>query len=248
MRCCGVVELRQYTLKPGTRDVLIDLFDEHFVESQEAVGMTVIGQFRDRLRADRFVWLRGFPDMEARHAALEAFYSGPVWAAHAAAANDTMLAWDDVLLLKPLGPETAFDLRPDARMVSRERSATVLAGIHRMGPSINAEFVARFEREVAPALVANEIRIEGVFVTESASNTFSRLPVREGERVLAWIGTVDERAHPPGWLDDLAGATGPGSATVLAGERAHILYLEPTSRSMLGNGRRAARRRGPSHC
>jgi hypothetical protein len=42
-RCCPVVELRQYTLKPGQREVLIDLFDKYFVESQEAAGMTIIG-------------------------------------------------------------------------------------------------------------------------------------------------------------------------------------------------------------
>jgi hypothetical protein len=45
--CCPIVEFRQYTLHPGSRDVLIELFDGEFVESQEAVGMKVIGQFRD---------------------------------------------------------------------------------------------------------------------------------------------------------------------------------------------------------
>ncbi|MGH2474717.1 MAG: NIPSNAP family protein, partial [Candidatus Limnocylindrales bacterium] len=76
--CCPVVELRQYTLHAGQRDVLVELFDREFVESQEAVGMELIGQFRDLDRPDRFVWLRGFPDMERRRRALEAFYGGPV--------------------------------------------------------------------------------------------------------------------------------------------------------------------------
>ena len=44
--CCPVVELRQYTLHPGKRDVLIDLFDREFVESQEALGIKIIGQSR----------------------------------------------------------------------------------------------------------------------------------------------------------------------------------------------------------
>ncbi len=57
--CCPIVELRQYTLHPGKRDVLIDLFDREFVESQEALGMKVIGQFRDLDNPNRFVWLRG---------------------------------------------------------------------------------------------------------------------------------------------------------------------------------------------
>jgi hypothetical protein len=55
----SVFELRQYTLYPDQRDVLIELFDREFVETQEAVGMRVVGQFRDLDRADRFVWVRG---------------------------------------------------------------------------------------------------------------------------------------------------------------------------------------------
>ena len=42
VRSCPIVELRQYRLWPGRRDVLIDLFDREFVESQEADGMQVL--------------------------------------------------------------------------------------------------------------------------------------------------------------------------------------------------------------
>ena len=63
--CCPVVELRQYTLVPGARETLIELFEREFIETQEATGMTVIGQFRDLNNPDRFVWLRGFSDMDA---------------------------------------------------------------------------------------------------------------------------------------------------------------------------------------
>ena len=51
-RDCSVIELRQYMLHPGQRDALIELFDREFVETQEAVGMRVIGQFRDLGRPD----------------------------------------------------------------------------------------------------------------------------------------------------------------------------------------------------
>lgn len=44
--CCPVVELRQYTLRSGKRDVLIDLFDREFVETPE-VRTKILGQFRD---------------------------------------------------------------------------------------------------------------------------------------------------------------------------------------------------------
>jgi hypothetical protein len=71
-----IVELRQYTLHPSSRDTLIDLFEREFLESQEACGMTLIGQFRDLDDPDRFVWFRAFSDMEQRKAALACFYGG----------------------------------------------------------------------------------------------------------------------------------------------------------------------------
>src|SRR5690348_6640492 len=103
-----VVELRQYTLRPGQRDVLIELFDREFVESQEAAGMAIVGQFRDLDDPDRFVWIRGFASMPARAKALAAFYGGPVWKQHAAAANATMIDSDNVLLLRPATASAGF--------------------------------------------------------------------------------------------------------------------------------------------
>lgn len=97
----SVVELRQYTLHAGRRDELIALFEREFIEPQEALGMRVIGQFRDLDAPDRFVWLRGFRDMSSRAASLAAFYGGPVWQAHRDAANATMIDSDNVLLLQP---------------------------------------------------------------------------------------------------------------------------------------------------
>ena len=73
--------------------------------------MELIGQFRDLDRPDRFVWMRGFPDMQGRRKALEAFYGGPIWKTHAAAANAAMVGVDDVLLLRPIAPSTAFEAR-----------------------------------------------------------------------------------------------------------------------------------------
>ena len=96
----NLIELRQYLLHAGQRDTLIDLFDREFVETQEAVGMDVLGQFRDPQRPDYFVWFRGFPDMTARHESLTAFYEGPVWARHRDVANATMIDSDNVMLLR----------------------------------------------------------------------------------------------------------------------------------------------------
>jgi hypothetical protein len=198
--------------------------------------MTLIGQFRDRRRADRFVWLRGFSSMESRHEALEAFYDGPIWSADRNEANNTMADSDDVLLLKPARPELAFHI--DARMGTPPHDrgpATVLAGIYQMPRPVDTWLVSQFEQQVAPILQANRVKLEGVFVTEAARNTFTRLPVREGEHVLVWFGVVRGHGSSPGWIDRLAGMT------ALDNRPVSLLELEPTPRSSLGEGPKAAR-------
>jgi hypothetical protein len=235
--CGSVLELRQYTLKAGHRDALIDLFERHFVEPQEAAGMTLIVQFRDRRRADRFVWIRGFANMESRHKALETFYEGAVWAAHREEANNAMLDSDHVLLLKPARPELAFrvDFGTGGRVPRDLGTVIVLAGVYLMPRSADAQTVSQFEQQVAPVLRANGIQIEGVFLTESAPNTFARLPVREDEHVLVWFGTVSGGEFSRSSLDDIAGQTTLDNLPV------SLLELEPTPRSILGTGPKAAR-------
>jgi quinol monooxygenase YgiN len=97
-----VLELRRYTLHPGRRDDLIELFEREFVEPQEEAGAHLFGLFRVPASPDEFVWLRGFRSMAARKEALEAFYFGPAWKAHREEANETMIDSDNVLLLRPV--------------------------------------------------------------------------------------------------------------------------------------------------
>jgi quinol monooxygenase YgiN len=189
-RCCAVVELRQYTLHPDQRDTLIALFDREFVETQEAVGIRVVGQFRDLDDPDRFVWLRGFADMPARAAALTAFYSGPVWQQHRNAANTTMIDSDNVLLLKPLSAASGFlassALRP-AQEVTTKPTAIVVATIYYFDQRIDAGFADFFNGSIAPLVNAVGAEVLASFVTESALNTFPKLPVRAGEHVFVWF-------------------------------------------------------------
>ena len=217
--CCNVLELRQYTTRSGERETLISIFDRYFVESQEAEGMTVIGQFRDRRRPDRFVWLRGFSDMESRHRALERFYGGPVWAEHRNEANATMLEFHDVLLLKPARPDLAFRLDPCDRPALGEElpAETVLAGIHSLSRPADPEVVSSFEKQ----LRASGVRMDGLFVTEPSPNTFTGLPVREGKNVLVWFGAL----------------AGGEWRSLLADPPALLLELDPAPRSLWGRPR-----------
>ena len=107
-----VIELRNYVMQPGRRDVLIDLFEREFIEPQEALGGRVLGTFRNIDNPDRFVWLRGFADLDARYSALDGFYTSDIWKAHRTEANATMIDSDDVLAV-----------RDDSRFYSRRSSA-----------------------------------------------------------------------------------------------------------------------------
>ena len=192
----AIVELRQYTLKTAQRDVLIALFDRHFIEPQEDAGAWVIGQFRDLDDPDRFVWLRGFPDMPSRAAALQAFYTGGVWRAHSKAANATMIDSDNVLLLRPACPGSGFaaGTRPPAGAGGPERGSLVTVTICAAEPARTGELVALFTEQLRPALAGSGAEVVAVYVTEASPNTFPALPVREGENVLVWFARFPDRA------------------------------------------------------
>jgi len=194
-RCCAVLELRQYTLHPGKRDVLIDLFEREFVESQEAVGIELVGTFRDLDRPDRFVWIRGFPDMPSRARSLQAFYFGPVWQAHREAANATMIDSDNVLLLRPAGAGAGFAKPPTPRApvgTTIRPKSRVLATIYAFDAPVDEAFKSFFDRELSPALAEAGIAPIARLETEPAENTFPRLPVRTGEHVFVWLARFDD--------------------------------------------------------
>ncbi|MER7364382.1 NIPSNAP family protein [Nonomuraea wenchangensis] len=215
-----IYELRRYTLRPGRRDALIELFEREFVEPQEAAGMRVAGTFRDPDAPDTFTWLRGFPDMAARKAALESFYSGPVWLAHREEANATMLDSDDVLLLRALTEPAPLPRPPVGAPESP--AATYVATIY----PADDDLVGHFATVVAPVLTEAGVPPVASFATEHAENTFPRLPVRSGVNVVVWFARWEED------VPDLAAVDLPlvESRLTAAPQR---LRLRPTARSAM---------------
>jgi quinol monooxygenase YgiN len=197
--CCPVVELRDYTLHPEQRDVLIELFDREFVESQEEVGMMIIGQFRDLDDPNRFVWLRGFRDMPTRAKALSAFYGGPIWKAHRDVANATMVDSSNVLLLRPVRPNSGFPSENNDRPpigYTEVPDRLVVATLYYFDAPVGTEFLDFFERMLKPELMDSGASILAYFVTESSENTFPQLSVREGENLFVWFSSfTDEAAY-----------------------------------------------------
>jgi hypothetical protein len=237
-----IVELRQYTLRPGKRDILIDMFDASFVAPQEAAGIKVIGQFRNLDDPNKFVWIRGFPDMVSRAASLTAFYTGPAWRSRRDSANATIIDNDNVLLLRPVHAGSGFVIERDDRPpagTTGARKGLVVATIYHIDPTAQreGEFVEFFERSVAPLVEAAGARIIATLVPERSSNTFPGLPVREGEHVFVWLSRfADEKAFArfesalaanPRWRDSLAVEL---SSKI---REPQTLRLSPTARSLL---------------
>ncbi|WP_394843964.1 NIPSNAP family protein [Pendulispora brunnea] len=213
------IELRQYTLRPGTRDTMIELFDREFVETQEAVGMKIIGQFRDQSDPNRFVWIRGFRDLGSRATSLKAFYEeGLAWKTHRESARATMIDTNDALLLHPARANSGFALEGATRTTTAPKSL-VTATLHHFAGQPGEDQVAYFERSLKPALTAAGASILAYFVTDPSPNTYPRLPLREGEHAFVWFARYDDAAanlpQLPAW------------------GRTHVLRLAPTARSLL---------------
>lgn len=214
-----ILELRQYSTRPGRRDDLIALFDREFIETQEAVGAAIVGQFRDLDRDDRFVWLRGFETMPQRQSALERFYTGPGWKAHSHEANATMDDVSNVLLLRPASAADGFaewGQRPaPGEVVPASR---ITATIYYRDRPFDQDFLERFNREIRPRLAEAGTIPLACFQTEYAENTFPALPVRVGEHVFLWFART--------------AIDGPDAAVPTV-SRVERIRLGPTARSLL---------------
>ena len=231
-----IFELRQYTLYGGKRDTLISLFEKNFIETQDLVGGHVLGTFRDLDDPDRFVWLRGFRDMQARPHALEAFYGhSPAWLAHKKEANATMVDSDNVLLLRPAS--SPFQFQSSAPVSSNSRAIYGVT-IHYLGGVNEMQFAEFFTQALLPRLNASGVHPMAILTTEEEPNNFPRLPVREHDRVFLWMARwASEEDHAAfaaqirtwsGWRDKAPEAVLPAVM-----RKPEQLRLKPTSCSPL---------------
>ena len=158
---CEIIELRQYTLVPGSTSAFVELFEEHLVAPQEALGMQLLGIFTRPDEDDKFVWLRGFAARSERKRALEAFYYGPVWKQHREQANGMMIDSDDVHLLRPApGCPTIEDLIAESP-----------------GDPASTSFALTVAPRPVVADQSDRAARTAVLETEPTANDFPQLPV-----------------------------------------------------------------------
>lgn len=191
-----VVELRRYDIAPGQRDRFVRYFDAYFPEAFEQLDCMVFGQFEDRAAPTKFVWLRGYHDINARPIADAAFYYGPVWREHRVKVNALFPGEsDNVLLLRPLNANTGVTVLPAVDPVddSHHARGVAVAQIFAVKKGDEDAFAERAQAAFKRYASA-QVHPAGVLVTLDVPNNFPQLPIRTDGPFLVWLGLVENDA------------------------------------------------------
>jgi hypothetical protein len=195
----NTLELRNYLLKPNMLEHFIDYFEEHFIFSQQDAGIHALGQFRIIGEPNRLVWLRGFSDMQTRFEALQKFYGGPVWEKYGPMANEMMLEWHNVHLLRPLSEIDTLMCGSNAGIVAAKLDAgtispdtgVIVIDFYRAIPGKRDGMIGSFKKHVAHKYDGAASQLRGYFVAEMSENKFTRLPVIQNEDDFVVITAYD---------------------------------------------------------
>jgi hypothetical protein len=224
----SAIEFRRYTVQEAERTHFAQYFEAYFPEAFQQMGAMVLGQFLERGNPLGFTWIRGFRSMDDRASVNQAFYDGPLWKEHRQTMNARVIDHTNVLLLRPLHPETAVVCLPsvDAVRATQGAGGIVVAQIFRVEAGQVEKFAEKAERVFA-AYRNSGAREAGVLITLDAPNNFPRLPFRADGPYLVWLGIV--RDQPA--LDKLRPLL-EGSVETL-GAMGELAILDPTPRSRL---------------
>jgi hypothetical protein len=173
----NIIELRNYLIKPNRREEFAAYFSEHFIDSQLATGLYPLGQFRIKNLHDRFFWIRGFENMHTRGNGLPAFYeSSEAWKTYGPEANEMMLEFHNVYLVKPMDNADACKSRFD------QLGRVVVVNYYLAKEGCLQELITLF----------NELNCNGsLWISEMEENNYERLPVIQDENLLVSIASYE---------------------------------------------------------
>jgi hypothetical protein len=189
----NTLELRNYLLKPGKTDAFIQYFNKHFVAPMEALGGHTLGQFIINGINNRFVWMRGFEDMETRLKFLNDFYvSSSEWKTFGPGANEMMINSDNVYLLRPLdnaGKPASKENNINTILKTGKRLAVV--DFYTCNNSLG-KVIELFNKDYLPFLANLGINDTTLWVSEMTENKFPRLPAFQDKNLLVTITTYTD--------------------------------------------------------
>lgn len=181
-----IIDIRDYRLVPGMRDRLIERLESLLLDEQERLGATFLGMFRDDEDPDRFLFVRGMPDLPTRQRVLTEFYGeGEMWRANRDEVNTWLADTDDVLLVRPIS-----EWAPPARGVSVVGMYT-----HVERQPLAPAAAASLRRDVEGAIADAGGRLLVTLATDPAENNYPKHPIRTGEHGLLWFATFATH-HP----------------------------------------------------
>ena len=74
-----LIELREYTVRPGKRDEWVKMMEEEIIPFQIQNGITVLGSWIVEDDEGLYIWMRRFEDEEDRKKKYEAVYESDHW-------------------------------------------------------------------------------------------------------------------------------------------------------------------------
>jgi hypothetical protein len=182
------LELRNYVLRSGKRDVFIPYFENNFIGSQQDLGAHILGQYRVKGEDDHFFWLRGFGGMTTRSRYLPAFYYGPYWKAHRDTANAMLANNDNVNLLMPLVLRGDSLVSGPGVPVNSFRRNTGIAVVDFFVSNTKLDQLKKvFSGDYLSLLRRLGLTDYSLWVCEQGLNDFPRLPVFQDKNLLVMI-------------------------------------------------------------
>ncbi|MBO9584766.1 MAG: NIPSNAP family protein [Flavobacterium sp.] len=184
-----VLELRNYLLKPDTAEEFKKYFNTHFVAPMHNLGGYTLGQFKSDGSNDRFVWFRGFKDMQTRVKFLNDFYvDSKTWKDFGKGANEMMINSDNVYLLRPLFESISANFLDTSHKIVEVNFYTCNSTLDKV--------IALFNTEYVPFLESIEIKNTTLWVSEMQENDFPRLPAFQDKNLLVSITSFEnEKEH-----------------------------------------------------
>jgi hypothetical protein len=148
--------------------------------------------------------------------------------------NSLMKDSDNVLLLRPLAPDTEVTVLPAVDPVTEKNGAMgiavaqILSLKNQPDEALSAKLRSTFSSYCVPG-----VREAGILVTLDAPNNFPQLPVRNDGPFLVWLGILRDES-----LKESFTAAARRVGETLASEKLlrdtpELLVLEPTPRSRL---------------